>query len=389
MTSNYSMLYDTVKRLLHDSFQIDVTIKETHGARLAPWTDIITRNGKKEYVIYYNPRIEIMLALFNCHMLKSKDCTKALIEFLLYHSYMQQDDYEKAQAHLDAFHSQAREMGMNDLPDEIRNTDKGFMAVQVMFILLHEASHISISGMESVKAEEMNISRKVLTDMKTTMNYGFDGSGTEDALLKDPHIMSVIEAAIPDELTGEEREEGKKKLIKDFSKGMNYPPAIERMLKENDVDFMEEMACDRMAWVNIMAQEKNMGADEEIIYSIHLMLYIALNAVDFIKAQQLTYSPKEHAKNEYNMQRITLRHMAFTDLLWLTSENMGDYNTDAHNDITLQFQSIGILANQSLGSAMEDLYRLYGNDKNDNVDLDIAALNRIESNLEEIAAEIM
>ncbi len=383
-------MFGQIARSLHHYHGIRAVSEVAHGADMFPESKTVTTDGQVSYAIRFNPKVQTVLSLYNLAMGEGMDVGETVCHYALFHAFLELDDYEGASRHLDAFRQETGRLRINGRTQEQKEEARGQVLVQLYFIMLHESFHIIFRHSPESGMSAAETTRDLLRDMKAELEDQLSLI-TEDELLSHPKTRQHLDALIPSGLPREEREEMAAKMREEMKSHPYSTDYIDRLTDGSDSVLLEELACDRQAWLNFVDMAVSDGCAAKDLLQFHLWFFIVFCAMDFNHVLQSQYRPAVHARYKYDGRRVVIRHKAFKTLL-------RQYNPDVYRLIDHQYlelhkglEAIFRTATLGINRYQEDLARLciLHQERTANPVLpDIRTLHRLEAEMEEVAGAL-
>lgn len=329
MNIDYNHIFQQIANSLHYYYGLHVTMKITHGANLFPKFNAVTTNGTTTYTIWFNPKVETILALYNRAMSNNEDIGEAVNLYMLFNAFLELDDYPSAKRQLNAFRQELNHLNLTHRTPEAQEEAKGQILLQMYYILLHESFHIIFKHSPESKAMAMETTRELLRDMKDELTDQLSLISNEE-LLSHPKTKEHLSALIPPSLPQQEREIMEAQLRKELELHPYSTEYIDNLLNGDDDVLLEEMSCDRQAWLNFVSMVQDDGATPEDILQFHQWFFVVFCAMNFNHNLQSQYRPSLNVKYKYDGNRVVFRHSAFKTLL-------RHYNPDTYRLVTTQY----------------------------------------------------
>lgn len=354
MRVDYKTPLQVTARSLRHYHQIETQVEETRGTDFFPEAEI---SGETGYVLRFNPKVQAILALYNLAMSRGCDTGEAVVRYVLFHAALETDRYDLARVHLDGFREEVARLGLAGLPDDVREEAGARLLLQLYFILFHESFHIILHHHPDERRAALETTRKLLLDIKAEWEDGLS-LVSEEELLNHPKTQERIEALIPKGLPESERQAMRGYLWEQLSANRLSPEYIDKVLRE-DPTLVEEITCDRQAWLNLLPILQGDGATEQDILQVHLWLFIVFNAMDFNKVLQAQFIPSFHERDHYDGMRVVLRHKAFKALLRQYSPDVYRLLKSDYLNLQTGLEAIYRSSIMALHRYADDLARLY------------------------------
>lgn len=329
MNIDYSSIFQQITNSLHHYYGIHVTVKIIHGANLFPKYNAVTTDNTTNYIIWFNPKVDTILSLYNRAMSDGEDIGEAVNRYMLFNAFLELDDYINARRQLNAFHQEVNRLNLIHHTPEAHNEAKGQILLQIYYILLHEAFHIIFNHSPELKEMAIATTFELLNDMKIEIIDQLSLVSNEE-LLSHPKTKEHLSALIPPSLPQQEREEMEAQLHKELENNPYTTEYIDDLLHGQDEVLLEEMTCDRQAWLNLVSMIQDDGVTSEDILELHQYIFVVFCAMDFNHNLQSQYRPSLYVKYKYDGRRVVFRHKAFKNLL-------RHYNPDTYRLVTTQY----------------------------------------------------
>lgn len=382
MKTDYKIPLQVVVNSLRHYQQIEAGVEETDGLDFFPNNAVETCGDDSSYTLRFNPKVQTLLALYNPALGKGMDTGEAIIRYSLFHAALEVDDYGQARAHLDAFHSELNRLPLSARSEEEREEANAQVLVQLYFLLYHEAFHLILHHHPDIRPVAFDTTRQLLLNIKKEWEDGFS-LVTEEELLNHPKTQRHINNMIPTELSETERQMLKECIRGTMSECKSRFDYIDQVL-QGDKTQMEEITCDRNAWLNLLPLFQDKGATEQELLQIHLWIFAVFNAMDFNKFLLSQYVPSLHGKTEYDGMRVVLRHKAFTALLQQYNPEVYKLLKSEYVDLSYGLEAICRSAFMAWHHHADDLSRLYAKyQESGGSHPDFAQIQRLEQELAE------
>lgn len=367
----------TVHSLQH-YHQIEAQVEETHGTDFFPEAEF---SGDTGTVLRFNPKVQTILALYNHAMSNGCDTGETIVRYILFHAAMETDRYDLARTHLDIFRKEVSRLGLAELLNEAREEAGAQLLIQLYFTLFHESFHIILHHHPDERRTALATTRELLLDIKAEWEDGLS-LVSEGELLNHPKTKQHMDALIPKELPESERQEMKEFLWKQLSANRISPEYIDRVLKSDPI-LMEEITCDRQAWLNLLPILQGDGATDQDILQIHLWLFVIFNAMDFNKVLQTQFIPSYHGRDNHDGMRVVLRHKAFKALLRQYSPDVYRLLKSDYLDLQSGLEIIYRSSVMALHRYADDLVQLYNGYQRGNTRPDFTQYKRLNEEMSE------
>lgn len=314
MKIDLSHIFDQISKSLQHYHGIQAVMQFARGADLFPENKKMITGGQTTYAIRINPKVLTVLSLYNLAMSEGVDIGDTLCRYVLFHAFLELDDYDAAQRHLDAFRHELQRLGLNRRTPELCQDARGQILTQLYFLMMHESFHVIYRHLPETATMSADTTRELLRDMKAELIDQLS-TVTNDELLSHPKTQQHLAAFIPSDLPQEEREAMAAKLREEMKTHPYTTGYIDRLLNGGDDVLLEELACDRQAWLNFADIATADGCTPDDLLQFHLWFFVVFCAMDFNHVLQSQYRPALHAGYHYDGSRVVLRHKAFKTLL--------------------------------------------------------------------------
>ncbi len=357
MKIDYHTPLQVIANSLKHYHDLTVKVEEIFGMDFFPSNEAVNENGKPIYVLKFNPRVQDILTLYNLALERGYDTGKAIVHYTLFYAFLETDNYKEAHRHLDAFRSEIANMPTVIYGAEERAEDNGQLLIQLFFVLYHEAFHIIFRHNPEARKASLATTRELLKDIKTEWE-DLNSMAADEEMMKHPKVKQSIADLVPQALSQEEQNAWKAQIRKNMSKDIFPADYIDEVLNGDDT-LLEEISCDRQAWLNLLPLFKEDGATPEDMLHLHLYMFAIFNAMDYNKNLMSELIPAKHEGYQYNGKRVVLRHKAFKALLRQYSPEVDKVITTEYNDLQKGLTSIfrsSIMAFYQYG---EDLHEMF------------------------------
>ncbi|RJV26722.1 hypothetical protein [Bacteroides sp.] len=164
------------------------------------------------------------------------------------------------------------------------------MLVQLYFTMLHESFHIIFRHSPESAKMAAETTRELLRDMKDELADQLSLI-TNDELLSDSKTQEHLAALIPPALPQEEREAMMAQMCEEMKSNPYSTDYIDRLVNGSDNVLVEELACDRQAWLNFVDMATANGCSTEDLLQFHLCFFVVFCAMDFNQSILSQYRP--------------------------------------------------------------------------------------------------
>ncbi len=268
MKIDYHTPLQVVTNSLQHYHNITVKVKETFGIDFFPSNVISIGEETASNTLMFNPRVQDLLTLYNLSLEKGYDTSEAIVHYTLFNIFMDTCNYEQARFHLDAFRVQIEEMPVTVHNSEEQTESNVMLMLQLYFALFHEAFHIIFHYNPEVRKISLDTTRELLKDIKAEWE-DLNSLMTNEELQKHPRFQQSIADLVPQALSQEDQQVWEAGIRNNMSSEALPASYIDEVLEDDDM-FLEEISCDRQAWLNLLPQFEKEGATPEEILQIHL-----------------------------------------------------------------------------------------------------------------------
>lgn len=353
--------YHTPLQVITNSLQhyhhITVNVEEIFGIDFFPSNDVVKEGDRTSYTLQFNPRLQDILILYNLALERGYDTGKAIVHYTLFYAFLETDNYDAAHRHLDAFRAEIANMPASMHSSEEQTEDNGQLLIQLYFTLFHEAFHIIFRHNPEARKASIDTTRELLKDIKNEWE-DLKSMMTDEELLNHPRIQQSIADLVPQALSQEEQEAWKEGIRKNMSAEAFPASYIDEVLAGDD-SLLEEISCDRQAWLNLLPLFQENAATTQEILHLHLYMFAVFNAMDYNKNLMSELIPAKHIGYQYNGRRVVLRHKAFKALLRQYSPEVDKEIKTEYNDLQKGLSSIfqsSIMALYQYGKELHQMY---------------------------------
>ncbi|WP_413564887.1 hypothetical protein [Bacteroides uniformis] len=358
MTIDHSHIFRQIAESLRHYYGIQAVPEVAHGADMFPESKTVITEGQAGYAIRFNPKVQTVLSLYDLAMDGGTDIGETVCRYALFHAFLELDDYEAARRHLDAFRREVEHLHLDRRTQEQREEARGQVLLQLYFIMLHESFHIIFRHSPESGKMAAETTRELLRDMKDELADQLS-LVTNDELLAHPKTQEHLAALIPPTLPREVREMMMAQMREEMKSDPYSTDYIDQLIDGSDDVLLEELACDRQAWLNFVDMATADGCSTEELLQFHLWFFVVFCAMDFNRSILSQYRPALHARYQYDGKRVVLRHKAFKTLL-------RQYNPEVYKLINHQYLELhkgleAIFRTATLGiyNYQEDFIRLH------------------------------
>ena len=387
MKETYRSLANTLERSMAQCNGMNVSVEDSFGSSLFPENSNEARTKGKLNQIFFNDKVDVILALYNLAMNRKVDTGRAVVEFVLFQSFMEQENYEQAQKCLAAFESELYDLHLEDTTAEEVEQESGVIAMQVYFLLSHEAAHVIFSNNERSKQAELRQTRDLMHDLKTEMEDLRARYDVKD-IVNDPRVQRHIWAVVPESLSAAEKEMIHKRLSRMMQHSPYTPAFVGEMADGNNMAYLEEISADRVAWLTLLNALRQMDATNEDILQMNMSFLVSLAAMEFNKVLQSHYIPSLYGKYEYDGLKVHLRQQIFKTLLRQYTPDVDKLYKHQYSDMIGGLERILQTVNSSIEDKIPELKILYSNAGKDAIPV-FATRNRLNAAMDNVLSEYL
>ncbi len=381
MKVDYRTALQVVVNSLRHYHHIETRVEETDGMDFFPGNTVESSKEISAYTLRFNPKVQTVLTLYNLALNHACNTGEAILRYALFHACLEMDDYAQARIHLDAFRQEISRLHLSALSEEEKENLSAQLLIQLYFLLFHESFHLILHRHPEQRSLTSDTTTQLLLDIKSEWEDGLS-LVSEEELLNHPKTHRHLCNMIPQELSEAERQSLEENLYEQLSAGGLSPAYIDRVLRE-DKTLMEEISCDRQAWLNLLPLFQEDGATEQDILQIHLWMFAVFNAMDFNKVLQAQFVPSLHGKVPYEGMRVVLRHKAFKTLLRQYSPEVYQLIKSEYLDLNDGLESVYRSAVMALYRHADGLASLYAKHQAGYSVPNFAQLRQLEKEMEE------
>lgn len=314
MKIDYSHIFEQTAASLREYYGLEVVGQTAGGADMFPENGAVTADGHTRYVIRFNPRVQTVLRLYNLAMSDGADIGQTVCHYALYHAFLELDAYDAARRHLEAFRSEVRRLRLDRRRRKSRKEADNRLLLQLYFIMMHESFHIVCRHSPETAAQCAATTRELLADIRAELSDQLS-LVSNDELLAHPKTLRHLAALIPSTLPEEERKAMAAVMREQMGEHPFTPEYIGRLIGGSDEVLIEELGCDRQAWLHFAAMATADGQTAEDLLQFHLWFFTVFCAMDFNNSLLSQYRPALRQRYRYDGSRVVLRHHAFKTLL--------------------------------------------------------------------------
>lgn len=386
MKVDYKTPLQVVANSMRHYHHISVQPEEVDGSNFFPSVHSDEAEHATTCALRFNPKVQTVLALYNLSMQRSVNTGDAIVHYVLFHAFLEVDDYDGASRHLAAFRQQLASLITTSLTAEEQEEADAQVLLQLYFILFHESFHIILRQDPKTYKAAIDTTHELLRDIAAELD-DMHASISNEELFSHPKTQKHIHALIPDELSEEARCEVEANIRENLSHDYLNSAYIAHVL-ESDPTLVEEITCDRQAWLNLIPILQAEGATDADLLSFHLWIFTVLNAMDFNKVLQNQFIPAQHDHSHYDGYRVLMRHKAFKALLRQYHAEIEKTITTEYLDLHKGLESIFRSSVMALERYADDLRQIYSRHQAGNHQPDFARHRRLENEMSEAAKSL-
>ena len=387
MNPKYEQVLLQIANSIRHYYGIEVDTAMVRGCEFFPECKTVIHGGETSRLIRFNPKVETVLALYNRAIEHGQEIGETVTRYALFHAFLELDDYEGARRHLQAFRDEVSRLKLTKRTAEAREDASNRILLQVYFTLLHESFHLIFNHAPELKASAMETTRELLGDMKDELEHQLS-TITPDELLSHPKTQEQIEALIPSELPQEMREGMRKQMLAEMGQHPYSTAYYDELISGSDESLLEELSCDRQAWLNFCTMAEGDGCTAEDLLQFHLWFYTVFCAMDFNHHLLSQYRPVVHDGYTYDGSRIVLRHGAFKALLRQYHPEVYRLTKGHYLDRHKGLASIFRTATVGIFKYMDDFVRLRELHASGTHLPDFRQIQQLESEMAEVASKL-
>ena len=106
MKVDYNTPLQVVANSMRHYHHISVQLEEVDGIDFFPSVHSDEAAHATTCALRFNPKVQTVLALYNLSMQRSVNTGDAIVHYVLFHAFLEVDDYDGASRHLAAFRQQ-------------------------------------------------------------------------------------------------------------------------------------------------------------------------------------------------------------------------------------------------------------------------------------------
>lgn len=319
MKNKYKKLYENARVVFRDECQAELTDDDEYGTKLFPCLKTKQTKDGKKFVVMFNDRVEVILSLYDMAMTYGINTGVAIAYYILYYECVSLAEYDHAEFFLAKFTEEVRELKLREVMTDNDHKSNDFIPVQVLYTLLHEISHEFYHQDEAIHDMATATTKKILQSLKGPYTELFTDENFEKALDRGD-VKNFIKSQIPEGSTEEEIRSIVEQYVSVYRYLSDMSAYIDQLLVDEDQQFLDEMTCDRYAFLIFLRWIKKQKLTPSTTATLHQVLYIAFSAMDNVKVlQTFCNPPKEEKVMPYDPRQIVIRHRALltNDLFYL------------------------------------------------------------------------
>ena len=337
MNRKYDELFDIARKVFDDECKATLQGGEEFGTKLFPYISTRRTAGGKSHVLYFNPRLEVVLSLYNIAVIRDINIGKALAYYILFYECLSLDEYDHAETFLTLFADEVERLRLKERLEEMRHETNSFIRYQVLFTLFHEISHEYYRQFDRGHAIATATSKKVMKSLQGPYTKIFTPENFAKGMMRDD-VKNFILSQIPEGSSDEQTRRIVEEHVAMYHYLTDLSAYIDHLLNDDDKQFLDEISCDRNAFIIFMRwADKHLLADD-MTSLLHDILYVAVNAMDNVQVLQ-TYCnpPRGTTAMPYDPRQIVLRQRALvTNRLAIQGKrykDVSDYYTDLNTTL--------------------------------------------------------
>lgn len=337
MKSKYDKLFDIARGVFDDECKATLKAGEEYGTKLFPYISTRRRAGRKSHVLFFNPRLEVVLSLYNIAVIRDVNIGEALAYYILFYECLGLDEYDHARTFLTRFADETGRLRLKERLEEMRHETNGFIRYQVLFTLFHEISHEYYRRFDRGHAIATATSKKVMKSLQGPYTKIFTPENFAEGMMRDD-VKDFILSQIPEGSSDEQTRRIVEEHVAMYHYLTDLSAYIDHLLNDDDKQFLDEISCDRNASIIFMRWADKHSLTDDMTALLHDILYVAVNAMDNVKVLQ-TYCnpPRGTDAMPYDPRQIVLRQRALvTNRLAMqgkTYKEVGDYYTELNTTL--------------------------------------------------------
>lgn len=311
MNRKFYELFEIAQKVFSDECKAELDVlKEEYGTKIFPYMSTIRGRRFMRYWIKFNPRIEVVLSLYNIAVISDIDIGVAIAYYILFYECLSLDRYCHARLFFTRFTEEIQRLRLKERMEEMGYETNGFIRYQVLFTLFHEISHEYYRQFSNCHATATATSKRVMESLKGPYTEIFTEENFAKGMMRDD-VKNFILSQIPEGSSDEEI----KRIVEEHVALYHYltdlAAYIDQLTNDKDKQFLDEISCDRNAFIIFMRWAKKRHLPDDMVSLLHDILYVAVNAMDNVKVLQTYCNPPRGNKDmPYDPRQIVLRQRA-------------------------------------------------------------------------------
>ena len=311
MINLYNELFAIAQKVFNYEFKDTLLTEEEYGTTLFPHLKSSEDDdGTKRHTLFFNSRVETVLALYNIAVVRNINIGNALAYYILFYECISLDEYDHARAFFTRFSEEVKRLQLKEKMEEMRYETNSFIRYQVLFTLFHEISHEYYRQYGKSHDIATATSKKVLESLRGPYTKIFTEENFAKAMMRDD-VKNFILSQIPEGCSDEEMRRVVEENVTLYHYLADLSTYIGQLLNDKDQQFLDEISCDRYAFIIFMRWAKRQRLPQDKTSLLHDILYVAVNAMDNVKVLQTYCNPPRGAREmPYDPRQIVLRQRA-------------------------------------------------------------------------------
>ena len=311
MNRKFYELFEIAQKVFSDECKAELDVlKEEYGTKIFPYMSTIRGRRCIRYWIEFNPRIEVVLSLYNIAVISDINIGVAIAYYILFYECLSLDRYCHARLFFTRFTEEIQRLRLKERMEEMGYETNGFIRYQVLFTLFHEISHEYYRQFSNCHATATATSKRVMESLKGPYTEIFTEENFAKGMMRDD-VKNFILSQIPEGSSDEEI----KRIVEEHVALYHYltdlAAYIDQLTSDKDKQFLDEISCDRNAFIIFMRWAKKRHLPDDMVSLLHDILYVAVNAMDNVKVLQTYCNPPRGNKDmPYDPRQIVLRQRA-------------------------------------------------------------------------------
>lgn len=311
MSNYYNELFAIAQKVFNDEFKDTLFTQEEYGTTLFPQLKSFRNDdATKRHTLFFNPRVEVVLALYNIAVIRHINIGTALAYYILCYECISLDEYDHAREFLTRFSEELKRLQLREKLEEMEFETNSFIRYQILFTLFHEISHEYYRHYEKSHDIATATSKKVMESLRGPYTKVFTEENFAQAMMRDD-VKNFILSQIPEGCSDEEMKRIVEEKVALYHYLTDLSTYIGQLLNDKDKQFIDEISCDRNAFVIFMRWAKRQRLPKDMTSLLHDILYLAMNAMDNVKVLQVYCNPPRRERDmPYDPRQIVLRQRA-------------------------------------------------------------------------------